>query len=144
VSWVKIPKEHHPIFRHALPATPRSVVMPMFGGLAAMVNGNIACALFGRSVMVRLGEPELGRAFALEGASVFDPMGRGAPREDKVMLPEELLDDAAELRAWLQRALDHTATLPRKAKKPKLTAKAPPAKAALARAVKPKPKRKVR
>lgn len=82
-----------------------------------MVNGNIACALFGRSVMVRLGDAELTEALALDGASVFDPMGRGAPREDKAMLPEDVLGDPAELRSWLQRALDHTATLPRKAPK---------------------------
>jgi hypothetical protein len=125
MAWIKIPKEHHPIFMNALPKQPRSTILPMFGGLAAMVNGNIGCALFGRSVMVRLGDKDLEEALALDGASVFDPMGRGAPREDKAMLPEDVLGDPAELRSWLQRALDHTATLPKKA--PKITKRKTPA-----------------
>ncbi|HUJ61811.1 MAG TPA: TfoX/Sxy family protein [Kofleriaceae bacterium] len=117
MAWVKVPKENHPIFRAALPAQPRSTIMPMFGGLAATVNGNIACGLFGRSVMVRLGDAERAEALALDGASPFDPMGTGAVRGDKVMLPESVMDDRDELRAWLQRALDHAATLPKKAAK---------------------------
>ena len=125
MAWVKVPKEHHPIFRDALPPTPRSTVMPMFGGLAAMVNGNIACGLFGRSVMVRLSDVDRVAALALDGAALFDPMGRGARHgEDKVQLPDAVMDDRDELRAWLQRSLDHAASLPAKTK----TKKAAPAK----------------
>ena len=118
MAWVKVPKENHPVFRSALPEQPRSAIIPMFGGLCATVNGNIACGLFGRSVMVRLGDADRATALALEGATAFDPMGRGARHgEDKVVLPETVLDDRGELREWLQRSLDHTATLPKKAKK---------------------------
>jgi TfoX/Sxy family transcriptional regulator of competence genes len=117
MAWVKVPKENHSIFRTALPAQPRSTTIPMFGGLCATVNGNIACGLFGKSVMVRLGDARAA-ALALDGASAFDPMGRGARHgEDKVVLPESVLADRDELRSLLQRALDHTATLPRKATK---------------------------
>jgi hypothetical protein len=130
MAWVKIPKEHHPLFLAALPNAPRSAVTPMFGGLCASVNGNMACGLFGRSVMVRLGDTDRAAALALDGASVFDPMGRGARHgEDKVMLPEAVMAERDELRSWLQRALDHTATLPRNAGKTASKPAAKPAKA---------------
>lgn len=119
MAWVKIPKENHPLFLKALPKTPRSTTQAMFGGICAMVNGNMACGLFGRSVMVRLSADDRAEALELDGASLFDPMGKGpAKNEDKVLLPEQVMDEPAELRAWLQRSLDFTATLPKKAKKP--------------------------
>jgi hypothetical protein len=57
-------------------------------------------------------------------------MGRGA-RDDKVLLPETVLDDLDELRTWIRRAIAFTAALPPKAaanRKPKPKAK-PAAKA---------------
>jgi len=116
MAWTKIPKENHPIFLAALPKVPRSRTVAMFGGLCAMVNGHMACGLFARSAIVRLGGPELGHALALDGATTFDPMGRGTPMRDVVLLPEATFDEPAELRAWLQNALDYTATLPPKPK----------------------------
>jgi TfoX/Sxy family transcriptional regulator of competence genes len=124
MAWVKIPKENHPLFLKALPKTPRSTTMSMFGGICAMVNGNMACGLFGRSAMVRLSDDDRGEALALDGASLFDPMGKGpAKNEDKVLLPESVMDEPTELRGWLQRSLDFTATLPKKAPKKKPAAK---------------------
>src|SRR5512135_3130437 len=116
MAWVKIPKEHHPLFMDALPKVPRSIVKPMFGGLCAMVNGNMACGLFARTAIVRLGQTELEEVLAMDGAQIFDPMGRGAMK-DMAMLPEDVFAERAELRGWLQKALDHTATLPSKPKK---------------------------
>jgi hypothetical protein len=37
--------------------------------------------------MLLLPEPDRAEALALEGASLFDPMGNGRVRSDKVMLP---------------------------------------------------------
>ncbi len=118
MAWVKIPKEHHPLFMAALPKQPKSIVKPMFGGLCAMVNGKMACGLFARTAIVRLAERELAQVLAMDGAQPFDPMGKGASK-DMAMLPEDVFDDRDELRAWLQKALDYTATLAKKpAKKP--------------------------
>src|SRR5262249_50753932 len=39
MAWVKIPREHHPIFYAALPKDKRVETMLMFGGVAARVNG---------------------------------------------------------------------------------------------------------
>jgi hypothetical protein len=117
VAWVKVPPEHHPIFHAALPDDPRVETMKMFGGVAAKVNGHLFAGLFGRSTMLLLPEPDRAAALALEGASLFDPMGDGRARSDKIMLPERMMADPAELRRWIARAFEAAALLPRKPEK---------------------------
>ena len=117
MAWVKVPPEHHPLFRAALPADPRVETQQMFGGVAAKVNGHIFAGLFGRSTMVLLPEPDRAAALALEGAERFDPMGDGRARSDKVMLPELMMDDPDALRGWIARAFAAAAALPVKAAK---------------------------
>jgi TfoX/Sxy family transcriptional regulator of competence genes len=117
MAWVKVPPENHPIFHAALPTDPRVETVQMFGGVAAKVNGHLFAGLFGRSTMVWLGEPDRAAALALEGAAPFDPMGNGRVRSDKVMLPERVMDDPAELRRWMARAFKAAALLPPKAAK---------------------------
>jgi TfoX/Sxy family transcriptional regulator of competence genes len=127
MAWIKVPPENHPLFLEALPRDPRVETQKMFGGVAAKVNGNVFAGLFGRSTMLLLSEPDRAEALALEGASLFDPMGDGRMRSDKVMLPEAMMDDAPELRRWIARAFEAAASLAVKsAKKPAAkTAKAP-------------------
>lgn len=110
MAWVKIPAEHHPLFRAALPKDPRIQTLQMFGGVAGKVNGKMFGGLFGRSVVVRLSEADRAEALALDGAEPFDPMGHG-PSKDMVLLPEDLLHDEEALRAWLVRAIRSTATM---------------------------------
>jgi TfoX/Sxy family transcriptional regulator of competence genes len=121
------------VFRAALPRDPRVETLQMFGGVAAKVNGHFFAGLFGRSAIVFLGEAERAEALALDGAALFDPMGDGRARSDKVMLPEDVFHDPDELRQWIARAFAHCAALPRKtkaaARKPSAAAK-PPASAA--------------
>ncbi len=129
MAWVKVPAEHHPIFRAALPKDPRVETLAMFGGVAAKVNGNFFGGLFGRSVMLDLPEPKRSEALALEGAGPFDPMGDGRAKSDKVMLPEAFMEEPAELRRWVKIAFDAAAKLPPKAAKkakPKAAARAQP------------------
>lgn len=40
MAWIKVPPEHHPVFRAALPRDPRVETLQMFGGVAAKVNGH--------------------------------------------------------------------------------------------------------
>ena len=127
MAWVKIPPEHHPIFRAALPKDPRIETMNMFGGIAAKVNGNMFAGLFGRSAMIWLPEDERAEVLALEGAAPFDPMGDGR-KSDKVMLPEAFMEETDELRKWLKRAFTAASKLPPKAAKKKAAAKKKPAK----------------
>jgi hypothetical protein len=119
MAWVKVPAEHHPIFRAALPKDARVETTPMFGGLAARVNGNTFAGLFGRSVMIWLPEEQRADALALEGATPFDPMGDGKRRSDKIMLPEAFMEETDELRKWIARAFKEASKLPPKAAKPK-------------------------
>jgi TfoX/Sxy family transcriptional regulator of competence genes len=123
MAWTKIPPENHPLFRAALPPDRRIETLQMFGGVAAKVNGHLFGGTFGRSVMLLLSESDRKKALALDGAAPFDPMGNGAKRSDKVQMPESIMDEPAELRAWVRRAFEYAATLPKKAKKPKPRAK---------------------
>ena len=124
MPWVKVPPEHHPIFRAALPKDPRVETLSMFGGVAAKVNGHLFAGLFGRSTMIWLPEPDRAAALKLEGASLFDPMGDGRARSDKVMLPERMMKEPIELRLWIARAFGAAALLPEKAAKAKKSRKA--------------------
>ena len=132
MAWVKVPDEHRPLFQAALPDDRRVQTLPMFGGLAAKVNGHIFGGLFGRSVIVRLSPADEPEALALDGAGWFAPMGDGRVSKTSIMLPESVMDEPAELRQWLRRAFDHAVPLPAKAaKKPAATkpaAKKPAAK----------------
>jgi hypothetical protein len=125
MAWTKVPPEHHPLFLAALPKDPRVQTMRMFGGVAARVNGHIFAGLFGRSTMLLLAEPERAKALALEGAGLFDPMGNGRVRSDKVMLPEAMMDNAPELRRWIDRAFRSATALPKKSAAPKAPKKKP-------------------
>jgi len=101
----------------------------MFGGIAAKVNGHFFAGLFGRSAIVQLPEPERAEALALEGAGPFDPMGNGRVMSEKVMLPESMMADEEELRAWLSRAFQAALVLaPKAAKTAKTKAAKPKAK----------------
>src|SRR5689334_7832954 len=117
MPWVKVPPENHPKFHAALPKDDRVETIKMFGGVAAKVNGNIFAGLFGRSTMVLLDESDRQQALALDGAAMFDSMGDGRRRSDKVMLPERLMDSPAELRAWIAKAFKAAAKLPEKKKR---------------------------
>ncbi len=120
MAWVKVPPENHPLFHAALPDDSLVVTMKMFGGVAAKVNGHVFAGLFGRSTMVLLSETDKAAALKIPGAAMFDPMGDGRARSDKVMLPEVVMTKPAELKRWLKRAFDFASDLPPKVgKKPK-------------------------
>ena len=129
MAWVKIPKENHAVFYERLPKDKRIQTLQMFGAAAAKVNGHLFGGLFARSFMVKLGDADHAAALALDGAEKFDPMGNGRVMSNSVLMPESLMDEPEEMTAWLQKALDYTATLPPKAAKPSKaarTAKATP------------------
>ncbi|HEY5925945.1 MAG TPA: TfoX/Sxy family protein [Kofleriaceae bacterium] len=133
MPWVKIPKESHAILIAALPKDPRVRTLNMFGGTAALVNGNMFGGTFARSAIVKLADADQAEALALDGAERFDPMGNGRVMTNTVLLPETVMDEPDELKRWLARAFEYNATLPAKKKKPakqptKQPAKKPAAK----------------
>ena len=127
MAWVKIPKAHHPLFRAALPDDERVTTKQMFGGLAAFLNGHMMAGLFGTTAMVKLGASDYA-ALVKKGGTPFDPMGRGRPMAETLLLPDGEFRDAKRLAAWLARSRDYVAALPAKTKakgtqpKPKLPA----------------------
>jgi TfoX/Sxy family transcriptional regulator of competence genes len=116
MAWVKVPAEHHPIFRAAVPKG--STTKNMFGGVAAFVNNNMFGGLFGHSIVVKLSDTDRKEALALDGAAPFDPWGNGRIVSSMVHMPESVMDEPAELRSWLRRGYTHVATLPKKKPKP--------------------------
>ena len=116
MAWVKIPKEHFPVFEAALPLDDRIEVKNMFGGLAAMLNGQMMSGLFATSAMVKV-SPADQNALAALGGKPFDPMGNGRVMADTFTLPQAEFDDAARLRGWLEKAHAYVSSLPAKKKK---------------------------
>ncbi len=100
-------------FRSLAPGTPDVEVKPMFGQLAAFVNGNLFAGLFGSAVGVKLPEDDAAELSGLPGSGPFGPEER--PMGGYLSLPSDM-DDAQEPR-WLDRAREHGATFPPKQKK---------------------------
>jgi TfoX/Sxy family transcriptional regulator of competence genes len=84
----------------------------MFGGIAFMVAGNMACGVLGEDLIVRLGEEGGEKAFAEEGVRPFDFTGK--PMKNIVYVsPEGTADDDA-LSEWVDAGADFAASLPSK------------------------------
>ena len=64
-------------FEAVLPDDSRIQVKPMFGNLAAFVNGNMFVGVFGADVFVRLPEADRNELLNEDGASAFEPMKGG-------------------------------------------------------------------
>jgi TfoX/Sxy family transcriptional regulator of competence genes len=85
----------------------------MFGGLAFMVNGNMACGIVQDELMLRLGAEGAEAALAEPHVRPMDFTGR--PMTGMVYVGREALDDAAVQR-WVEQAAGHARSLPPKAK----------------------------
>ena len=116
----KMPKpaeETKAFFRSVVPEEPDVQVRPMFGNLAAFVNGNMFTGLFGDDLFVRL--PDADRdALEEAGGGPFEPMP-GRPMTGYTLLPEAWRADEAHARDWIDRSLEWARTLPPKQPKPK-------------------------
>ena len=103
-------------FTALVPDNPAVALRPMFGNLAAFVNGNMFCGLFGEDLFVRVAEADRERLVA-EGGADFAPMP-GRPVKGYVMLPPEWQQRSERSRGWIERALETTSALPAKERKP--------------------------
>ncbi|HEX5820467.1 MAG TPA: TfoX/Sxy family protein, partial [Solirubrobacterales bacterium] len=72
----------------------------MFGGIAFMVAGNMACGVLGEDLIVRLGEDEAEKALAEEGVRPFDFTGR--PMKTTVYVSPERTADDTGLAEWVE------------------------------------------
>ena len=104
-------------YEAALPDDPRVERKKMFGMPCAFVSRQMFFGTFGASVVARVG-PDRVQVLALRpGLRVFVPT-EGRPWSDYVQL--DAIDDAGVLQALAAEALDWTAKLPPKRKKPKV------------------------
>jgi len=84
----------------------------MFGGIAWMVNGNMACGTLGENLMIRLEADDAERALGEPHVGPMDLTGRrmrGFVIVDAAGITEEPV-----LAQWLDAAADHAASLPAK------------------------------
>lgn len=115
---MKIPKPSQAdkdYFKSIVPDDPRVEVKPMFGNVAAFVNGNMFMGLFGPDVGIRLSEEGREELLAVDGAGSFGPPDR--PMKEYVSMPIEWRDESRATDEWVARALDHTSAMPPKRKK---------------------------
>jgi TfoX/Sxy family transcriptional regulator of competence genes len=113
---VQVPKpeqEQLQLFRGVVPSEPDVVIKPMFGNLAAFVNGNMFAALLGPAIGVRIVEPSTREELdGIDGVGPFGPEGR--PMKEYAALPADWLRRPEMLSEWIRRAYEDVRALPPK------------------------------
>lgn len=117
---MEIPKaseEDKEFFRSLLPDAVEVEIKPMFGNIAAFVNGNMFAGLFGPAVGVRLNDADRDELAGLEGSGPFGPHER--PMGGYLSLPQAMRATPRAAAAWVTKAFEHVGSMPPKVKKPK-------------------------
>jgi TfoX/Sxy family transcriptional regulator of competence genes len=99
--------------RAALEGTPAVAERRMFGGLAFLVGGHMACGVIREELMVRLGDA--GADAALDEPHVRPMDFTGRPLRSMVYVAREGIADDAALRGWVARGVTFAQSLPPKA-----------------------------
>ncbi|WP_078083923.1 TfoX/Sxy family protein [Microbulbifer mangrovi] len=82
----------------------------MFGGLAFMLNGNMACGVVGEELMVRVGPENYQEALGERYTRPMDFTGR--PLKGMVYVEEDAI--AEDLDGWVTRGVEFAGSLPPK------------------------------
>jgi TfoX/Sxy family transcriptional regulator of competence genes len=102
-------------FKSIVPDDYRVSTRPMFGNLAAFVNGNMFMGLYGDEIFVRLAEEDRPQLMEEKGASVFAPVA-GRMMKEYIVLPQAFRKDPEKIAGWVNRSLEWCLTLPPKTK----------------------------
>jgi hypothetical protein len=94
----------------------------MFGGVAYMVNGNMAVGIIREDLMVRVGPDAHDEALTRPHTRPMDFAGR--PMRGMVYVAPAGVKTAASLGDWVRRGVDHAQTLPAKKDKAQKSQKA--------------------
>ena len=98
--------------RRFLGAAPGLAEKKMFGGLAMLLDGNMACGVHGDELIVRT-DPSRQTAYLVEpGAHVFDMSGR--PMAGWILVGPVGFAADDDLARWLSRGVDYARGLPPK------------------------------
>lgn len=108
-------------FRGLVPTAPGVTIRPMFGHLAAFVNGNMFTGTFGDRLFVRAAGADRDTILA-SGGEDFAPMA-GRPMTGYVCLSDQWRSDSKGTRAQMELALEKTSALPPKQPKERKAAK---------------------
>jgi hypothetical protein len=84
----------------------------MFGGLVFFLNDKICVGIWHQSLIARLGVEQAALALKQPHVGPFDVTGR--PMKGWIMVEPDGLESAAQLEAWIERALQFTQALPPK------------------------------
>ncbi len=84
----------------------------MFGGVAYMLDGNMAVGVSGDELMVRVGLDRFDEAVARPHARIFDLSGR--PMKGWVLVAPEGTVDDANLADWIELGVSFARSLPPK------------------------------
>jgi TfoX/Sxy family transcriptional regulator of competence genes len=98
--------------REQLAAEPAVIEKAMFGGLAFLLEGNMAVGISGQELMVRVGPDASDDALARPHARPFDMTGR--PMKGWILVAPEGLTEERDLAAWVARGVDFARSLPAK------------------------------
>jgi TfoX/Sxy family transcriptional regulator of competence genes len=98
--------------REALAEVPGVEEKRMFGGLAFMVRGHMACGVVGRELMVRVGPDAHAQALSRPHARPMDFTGR--PLRGMVYVGTKGLEADRDLAAWVERGVSFATSLPPK------------------------------
>jgi len=82
----------------------------MFGGLAFMLNGNMACGVVGEELMVRVGPENYDDALSERYTRPMDYTGR--PLKGMVYVEEDAI--ALDLDGWVSKGVEFAGSLPPK------------------------------
>ena len=84
----------------------------MFGGVAWMVNGNMACGTLGEDLMVRLDREDAEMALTEDHVGPMEFTGR--PMRGFVTVEAAGVEDDADLGRWVEAGADFAESLPAK------------------------------
>jgi TfoX/Sxy family transcriptional regulator of competence genes len=98
--------------RNLVADRPGMVEKKMFGGIAFILDGNMACGVTGDDLMVRIGPDAFAQAILAPGARPFDMTGR--PMKGWLVVAGEAVGGEPALRDWVSQGVAYAASLPPK------------------------------
>jgi hypothetical protein len=99
--------------REVIGDRPRVAEKKMFGGLAFLVHGNMACGVRGDDLIVRVAPEVADAALGERGVRPFDLTGR--PMKGWLLVAGDGHAEDDDLRGWVGRGVAYAASLPPKA-----------------------------
>ena len=104
--------------REQLGPTKNVAEIKMFGGLCFTVNGNMACGVMKKDLLVRVPEDQFDRLLDETGARTFDIMPGRTPK-GFLVVDAKAVSTAPKLKKWVARGIAVASSMPPKQKKKK-------------------------